>query len=163
MWGTNCTPLDRMCFADFFLESHKFGSSHSLLFAFVENFDKSICLGLLFFATAVVPCITFSSTFIYIILIFTLSAAKYRVRSGRKEHLAAMLADFQRRFFIRQHKTKHHLYCQQERMKIPYNGRLFKVLYQPFGCFTVFIVSNLISKSIFHILPICFHYLLIIK
>ena len=56
-------------------------------------------------------------------LILALGAAKYSTWSACDKSFGTMSAKLDRVFAVCQHKTEHHLYAQQQGMKIPNDGR----------------------------------------
>ena len=68
--------------------------------------------------------IIFALAFPCIILVLALLAAKLGVRMLRQKRHGALIAAPYRPGFVRQHEAEHHLDAEQQRMEIPYNGRL---------------------------------------
>jgi len=59
-------------------------------------------------------------------LILALRAAKYGAWSACDKGFGTVLAKLNRIFAVGQHETEHHLYAQQQGMKVPDNGRLIQ-------------------------------------
>ena len=81
-------------------------------------------------------------------LILALRAAKYSTWSACDKSFGTMPAKLDRVFAVCQHKTEHHLYAQQQGMKIPNDGRLMTT----WGAFIMIIRSKLNDTYIFHYL-----------
>ena len=63
-----------------------------------------------------------------IILILAPGAAKCGIGAAAQEYLLAVLAQPQRLLSIHQHEAEHHLDAQQQRVKVPIDGRLVQQL-----------------------------------
>lgn len=70
-----------------------------------------------------------------------------------------MLAYLKGRCFIRQHKGKHHLHTQEQRMEVPYNGWAFKqfdvVSWCNAGIKDLRIFLNMVSRILRIFLSVC--------
>ena len=63
-----------------------------------------------------------------IILILAPGTAKSGIGAAAQEYLLAVLAQPQRLLSIHQHEAEHHLDAQQQRVKVPIDGRLVQQL-----------------------------------
>ena len=70
----------------------------------------------------------FLTALIDIILILAPGTAKCSVGSVAPKHLLAVLAQAQRLLIVRRHEAEHHLYAQQQGVKIPVDGGLIQQL-----------------------------------
>lgn len=67
-------------------------------------------------------------------LIFTLRRTELHIGAAGYKYLSTVLAQFQRRVFIRYHKGKHHLNGEHQGMEIPDNGGLIQKFYVVSRC-----------------------------
>ena len=121
-----------------------FPSLSSYIYIYYHYVPPLIFLCCLFF-------ILFRPTHIYIMLIFTLRRTELHIGAAGYKYLSTVLAQFQRRVFIRYHKGKHHLNGEHQGMEIPDNGGFIQKFY---------VVSRCNAAKTFHSfsvhIPFCF-------
>ncbi len=84
------------------------------------------CSGIALAIATTIACSLVRPALVDIVLVLAARRTEYSVGMVRRIRLLAVLADAQRLLPVSQHEAEHHLNAQQQRMKIPYDGRLIE-------------------------------------